>query len=256
MTPLLRVRDLVKTGANREPLLTIAEFTIPAGACILLSGRNGAGKTTLLKILGGLEPPDQARVEYMGEALSWPQARRRFRHDVIYLHQTPYLFDCDVAANVAYGLRGNGRSRTEIANRVAQSLATAGLAHLAARNARELSGGEKQRVAITRALVLAPRLLLLDEPLASLDEESRRRTCRLLRDLKSQRLAVVLSSHEPLALAELTDYHYRLDAGQLRQQAPAVPATVIALDAQKRRFAKRRSARPPDASGGAADERH
>ena len=256
MTPLLRVRDLVKAGANGEPLLTIAEFTIPVGACILLSGCNGVGKTTLLKILAGLDPPDRARVEYDGDALSWPQARRCFRHDVIYLHQTPYLFDCDVAANVAYGLRGNGRSRAQIANLVAESLATAGLAHLAARNARELSGGEKQRVAITRALVLAPRLLLLDEPLASLDEESRRRTCRLLRDLKSQRLAVVLSSHEPLALAELTDDHYRLDAGQLRQQPPAAPATVIALDAQKRSLAKRRGAHAPDPAGDAAHERH
>jgi tungstate transport system ATP-binding protein len=212
---LLRFRGLVKATASGRGLLDIAELAIPVGACILLSGRNGAGKTTLLKIIAGLDPPEQASVEYGGATSPWHDARRRYRREVIYLHQQPYLFDCSVAANVAYGLRGTGLGRAAIAARVAQALATSDLSHLATRNARELSGGERQRVALARALVLAPRLLLLDEPLANLDEEARTRTCALIAELKARGVAVVLTSHERLSLATLTHYHYELDGGRI-----------------------------------------
>ncbi len=212
---LLRFRGLVKTTASGKRLLDIAEIAIPAGACILLSGRNGVGKTTLLKIIAGLEPPERASVEYDGATSPWDHARRRYRREVIYLHQQPYLFDCSVATNVAYGLRGTGLARAAIATRVAQTLATSDLSHLANRNARELSGGERQRVALARALVLAPRLLLLDEPLANLDEEARTRACALIAELKARGIAVVLTSHERLSLAALTHYHYELDDGRI-----------------------------------------
>lgn len=212
---LVHLRDLAKTASDKRPLLHIEELAIPVGACILLSGRNGAGKTTLLKIIAGLEPPDHAIVNYGNVTLPWREARRHYGGDVIYLHQQPYLFDCSVASNVAYGLRGTGLSRVEIARRVEQALATAQLGHLATRNARELSGGERQRVALTRALVLAPKLLLLDEPLANLDEQARDRACALIGELKEQRIAVVLTSHERLSLTALADYHYDLTDGRI-----------------------------------------
>jgi tungstate transport system ATP-binding protein len=224
---LLRFRGLVKTTASGKRLLDIAELAIPAGACILLSGRNGAGKTTLLKIIAGLDPPERASVEYDGAAAPWHEARRRYRRAVIYLHQQPYLFDCSVAANVGYGLRGNALGRAEIAARVEQALATSDLSHLATRNARELSGGERQRVALARALVLAPRLLLLDEPLANLDEEARARTCTLIAELKARGVAVVLTSHERLSLSALTHYHYELDDGRIALLPPSSDASTM-----------------------------
>jgi tungstate transport system ATP-binding protein len=223
VSSLLRFRDLCKITATGQPLLAIDEFDIPAGACILLNGRNGAGKTSLLKILAGLDAPERATVEYDGATLDWQEARRRYRRDVIYLHQQPYLFDCSVADNVAYGLRAAGLSRADSARRVEQALVAAQLAHLAARNALELSGGERQRVALTRALVLAPRLLLLDEPLANLDGDSRDHTCTVLRELKTRRIAVVLTSHERLSLTQLTDYHYELADGRIT----AIPTIAL-----------------------------
>lgn len=209
-SPLLRLRRLTKTVGRSRPLLDIAQFDIPAGSCTLLSGQNGVGKTTLLKIIAGLVAPDAGDVEYDGMNLPWRVARRRYAGVAIYLHQHPYLFDRSVWANVAYGLRAAGLTRDEVNRCVDDALHVARLDHLATRNARELSGGEQQRVALTRALVLAPKLLLLDEPFASLDEKARERTGDLLHQLKKQGITLILTSHEKLSLTALADYHFEL----------------------------------------------
>jgi tungstate transport system ATP-binding protein len=221
--PMLRFRVLRKTLGTGRMLLDIDEFAIRSGTCVMLTGPNGAGKTTLLKILAGLEPPDHALVECDGEAWPWPLALAHYRREVIYLHQQAYLFDRSVIDNIAYGLRQLGLTRHAARGRAGAALADAGLAHLAGRNARELSGGEKQRVALTRALVLAPRALLLDEPFAGLDEEARRRTALLIGQLKAARVAVVLTSHELLPLAGIIDQHLELRAGRLVPPARPVP---------------------------------
>ena len=218
--PLLAFHRLRKTLPDGRRLLDVARLDIHRGACLLFTGENGAGKTTLLKILAGLEPPDAADVEYRGARRSWRQARRCFRGAVIYLHQHPYLFDASVFDNVAYGLHRAGFPPPEIGRRVAMALARAGLAHLAARNARRLSGGEQQRVALTRAWVLAPEILLLDEPTTSMDHESRERTYFLIQRLKAEGIGVVIASHELQRLGALADVHLHLHAGTLRRAAP------------------------------------
>lgn len=212
--PLLQFRHLRKHVGGRC-LLDIPTFAIQQGRCILLSGENGAGKTTLLKIIAGLEPPDRAEVHYQGKVLPWRVARRRYRHDVVYVHQTPYLFDCSVTNNVAYGLRRTRLSAVDIRAKVKETLAWAGLAHIARRNARQLSGGEKQRVALARARILSPRILLLDEPTASMDYESRERTYFLIQHLKSQGIGVVITSHELHRVSSVGDVRFHLHEGKL-----------------------------------------
>ncbi len=216
IAPLISFRHVRKTLAGRV-LLNIDEFSLRAGGCVILTGRNGAGKTTLLKIMAGLERPDSAEVQYRGRTLPWRAARRRYRRDVVYLHQHPFVFDASVADNVAYALRYARLPREQIQARVSQALEWAGLEHLAGRHARRLSGGEKQRVALTRAWVLAPRVLLLDEPLASLDHESRERTYFLIERLKSSQIALVITGHDRQWLLALGDVHTHLHAGQIRR---------------------------------------
>jgi len=221
--PLLRFRNMRKTLPGGRLLLDIEELSVHAGRCLLLTGPNGVGKTTLLKIISGLEPPDHAVADYRGASRPWAAARDRYRRDVIYLHQQAYLFDRSVTENVTYGLRGLGLSRAQITERVERALELCGLSHLADRNARELSGGEKQRVALTRALVLSPRALLLDEPFAGLDEESRNRTGFLIQRLKSEQVGLVVTSHELLPMAGIADEHFELRAGRLVPPARRLP---------------------------------
>ena len=196
---LLRIENLQKTVPTGRRVLDIDALNIYTGKCLLLTGPNGVGKTTLLKILSGLESPDESgktHVHYDNWHLSWAAARKHYCRDVIYLHQQAYLFDNTVFENVRYGLRRRGLEREEINTRIRRALEWAGLSHLAQRNARELSGGEKQRVALTRALVLQPRMLLLDEPFSGLDENARSRTGFLIQRIKSDNVAVVVTSHE------------------------------------------------------------
>ena len=213
--PILRFRALEKWTSQTRRLLNIDELSVFAGRCTMITGANGTGKTTLLKIMAGLDEPDAAHVDYNGCSQDWQTAHRRFRRDVIYLHQHAYLFDCSVARNIAYGLQERRLSRATREAEVSRALAWADLEHLANRNARELSGGEKQRVALTRAFVLAPRVLLLDEPFAGLDEESRSRACFLIQRLKSENVGLIVTSHELLGLAGVFDLHLELRSGKL-----------------------------------------
>ncbi|WP_455222150.1 molybdenum cofactor guanylyltransferase MobA [Kaarinaea lacus] len=209
MSSILYVKHLRKTR-GKTGLLDINDFDIPAKKCIVLSGRNGAGKTTLLKILAGLEAPDSAELVYQGKTLSWKSARPLLQHDVVYLHQQAFMFDRTVMENVAYGLRFSGLSRTRINELTQQALAWAGLTHLADRNAKQLSGGEKQRVALTRARILKPKLLLLDEPVANMDMESREKTMTLIQRLKFEGVTTIVTSHEPYFARLLSNDHRHL----------------------------------------------
>ncbi len=126
-----------------------------------LVGPSGAGKTTFLRIASLLEFPDGGRVSHHGGG--------DLRKEIAMLHQRPYLFRGSVFDNVAYGLRFRGHPEGEIEVRVRAALDAVGLGGRARSRARGLSGGEAQRVAFARAIVLRPRLLLLDEFTANLD---------------------------------------------------------------------------------------
>ncbi|MCW8907411.1 MAG: energy-coupling factor ABC transporter ATP-binding protein [Sedimenticola sp.] len=192
---------------------------------ILLTGQNGSGKTTLLRILSGLLKPQQARLVLEGRALSWRRSRPLLRRDICYLHQQPYLFDSSVEENIAYGLRRQRLPRKVIQDKVNQALQLISLQHLAGRNSRELSGGEKQRVAIARAWVLSPRLMLLDEPVASLDKRSRSRTYELMSELQQQGISVIYTSHEPQLGNLRLSRHIHLYQGELSHKPLAQPST-------------------------------
>lgn len=212
MSELIRFNNLTISIA-KKPILNIAKLSISQHQCTLLTGKNGSGKTTLFKIISGLLRPNHAEVEYQGLVLNWSQAKSLLQHDVIYMHQQPYLFDSSVINNISYGLKRRGEGKHEARRKVLEALDWAQLSHLAHRNALHLSGGEKQRVALSRARILSPRLLLLDEPTASMDIEAKEQTTVLLKKLKSEGVTLIVSSHEAHVIHHLADQYWVLDKG-------------------------------------------
>lgn len=161
------------------PVLKEASFVVREGEIVSLLGPSGCGKTTLLRIIAGLENPDTGTIRLDGQDLSAIPAHRRnfglmFQDYALFPHK-------DVAANIAFGLRMQGRPRAEITQRVQEMLALVALSGYERRRVIELSGGEQQRVALARSLAPRPRLLMLDEPLGALDRALREQLMNELR---------------------------------------------------------------------------
>ena len=212
--PLLVFRGIEKTFAKTNILRNV-DISLYPGKCILLSGNNGSGKTTLLKIIAGLETPSRAEIEFSGKSHSWKSAIRSIRREIIYLHQQPYLLSGTVESNVSYGLRFTHLNRKQLRESVKEALEWAGLSDVAKQQAKTLSGGVQQRVAFTRAWILKPKVLLLDEPMANMDIESREQACDLLKRMKSEGMSIVITSHDTNIIDGLIDIHFSLSEGKL-----------------------------------------
>lgn len=220
----------VSKSINARTLFQDLQLNLLAGECVVLSGDNGEGKTTLLRIMSGLFHPDAANCRYNGVQHTWKQARHWLLKNVVYLHQDPYLFDTSVEANISYGLRRRGMHRKAARALTSTALRRAGLAHLQQRSGRQLSGGERQRVALLRAWVLSPRVLLLDEPVASMDERARHTTLFLMRWLLQDGVSLVITAHEPRLFAPLADHHIRLQHGELNTAPALIPVKTGNMD--------------------------
>jgi tungstate transport system ATP-binding protein len=194
--PLLAVDGLDKHFGGRV-LFDAAHLALESGSGYVLSGANGSGKTTLLRIIAGLEPAQRGQLCYNGVTqplASYPPAWRR---QIVYVHQQPYLFHTSIEKNLAYGLRQRGVSTDEMRSKVDEALQWAGLAVRRDVPAHKLSSGEKQRAALARAKVLDATLLLLDEPTANLDGDSRGQVLELVTALCIENHTVVVASHDP-----------------------------------------------------------
>ena len=212
--PLVVFRGIEKTFAEAKILRNV-DISLYPGKCILLTGNNGSGKTTLLKIIAGLETPSHAEIAFSGKNQSWKSTIRSVRKEIIYLHQQPYLLSGTVESNVSYGLRFTSLNRKQIRELVKEALEWAGLANVAKNQAKTLSGGVQQRVAFTRAWILNPKVLLLDEPLANMDIESREQALDLLKRMKSDGMSIVITSHDANIMDGLIDSHFSLSDGKL-----------------------------------------
>ena len=180
------------------------DLVVEDGEVVSVLGPSGSGKSTLLRAVAGLEPPVRGRVAWDGDDLTRVPPHRRqlglmFQDHTLFPHR-------DVLGNVAFGLRMRRVPAAHAAARAAELLALVGLAGYAHRHVTELSGGEQQRVALARALAPAPRLLMLDEPLGSLDRALRERLMVELRELFTRlgltSLYVTHDHDEAFALAD------------------------------------------------------
>lgn len=192
-------------------------LTVEAGTLVTLLGPSGCGKTTTLRLLAGLEHPTSGRILIGGKDVTHLPANER---DVAMVFQSYALFPHMTALeNIMYGLQSGGVAKREAHDRAREGLRLVGLENQGGRLPSELSGGQQQRIAVARALVLEPQVLLLDEPLSNLDERLRRRVRTDIRDLQ-QRLgftAVYVTHDQEEALA-VSDKIIVMKEGDIAQQ--------------------------------------
>jgi NifC-like ABC-type porter len=194
------------------------------GTTIAVVGPNGAGKTTLLRALLGLTPRARADLRLGGRDVTKLPPHRR---EVAWVPQSGALFPhLNALANTAYGLRSHGVARGEARRSAQQWLDRLAVGHLAHRKPHQLSGGQAQRVALARALAASPRLLLLDEPLAALDQTTRAQVRHTLRrHLDSFGGVCLIVTHDPVEAVSLADRVLVLDNGRALQDAPPADVT-------------------------------
>ncbi|MGQ9476005.1 MAG: ABC transporter ATP-binding protein [Actinomycetota bacterium] len=220
MTPLLSLRGVEREYEGRR-VLQVEELDIEEGSVTAVVGPNGSGKSTLLRIVNLLEIPTKGEIVFWdGTRLSSMGRgdRRKLAGQMTMIFQDPILFRRTVEDNLAYGLRVRKVPRTERKARVREMLERLQLEHLASRSVRTLSGGEAQKVALGRALVLKPRLLLMDEPLSNLDLPTRREMLRLLPGLvREAGVTVLYVSHDYHEVLEVADRLAVLIGGVLHQ---------------------------------------
>ncbi|MFC5077590.1 Energy-coupling factor transporter ATP-binding protein EcfA3 [Vibrio thalassae] len=202
MTIQLKAKQVSMRFKDRV-LFHVPDLTIGPNAAIYLKGDNGVGKTTLLKILAGLLKPTSGEIDPSSPRFMSCLFGGAGRKDVIYLHQSPYLFDGTVYQNVVYGIKHKRLDAQDKRAEVISALRSVGLETLADEHVSVLSGGEKQRVAMARAWVLKPSILLMDEPSASLDHESIERLVYMAQDLLTHGSSIVITSHQTNALTKL-----------------------------------------------------
>jgi len=210
----------VEARYQGKTALMVDELALRGGQLNVVAGLNGSGKSTLLNVLAFLMQPTQGMVKFSGKRVRWDRARlRELRQSVTLVHQDPFLFRGSVASNVSYGAKARGISGYALQGRVRESLELVGLSGFKARNANQLSGGEARRVALARALACDPEVILLDEPLAYVDELSTRIIETLLVTLVDRGVLVVVSSHDPTLGLRLNARTIRLRQGRLVQDS-------------------------------------
>ncbi len=218
----LEARVDVRVGA----LHLDVDLAVAPGEQVAVVGPNGAGKSTLLRVLAGLRPVDEGSIRLAGAVLDAPSARVFVppeRRPISLMFQDGLLFPhLDALDNVAFGLRARGVRKAAANARARGLLERLGLGDLRHARPRQLSGGQAQRVALARALAVEPRALLLDEPLAALDAQTRVDVRRVLRAELARFPGVrVLVTHDALEALTFADRIVVLEAGSIVQTGTA-----------------------------------
>lgn len=216
--------------------LCVPRIEVRRGEALAVMGPNGAGKSTLLLVLSLLLKPTSGSVSVAGELATAANALR-LRRRMAVVFQEPLLLDTSVARNVATGLELRGVARAERDARVAKWLDAFGIAHLAKRTTRSLSGGEAQRTSLARAFALEPEVIFLDEPFSALDAPTRAAvTADLVAALRRTRTTALLVTHDRDEALSLGDRVGVLLGGQLRQLGPPEEVFGAPVDAEVAEF--------------------
>ncbi|MGZ3537346.1 MAG: ABC transporter ATP-binding protein [Thermodesulfobacteriota bacterium] len=215
--PILEAKD-IQVIRGGTLLLDISSFLMHEGEILSLIGPNGAGKTTLLQTLSYLLKPFQGELFFRGKKVGRNHSILEYRRKLAMVFQEPLLFDTTVFGNVASGLRIRGMKKDEIYNRVMEQLERFGIRHLHDRSARTLSGGEAQRTSLARAFALQPEILLLDEPLSSLDPPTRDALIEDLEHiLQRTKTTAMFATHDRMEALRLSSRIAVMNGGRILQ---------------------------------------
>jgi lipopolysaccharide export system ATP-binding protein len=233
MPSTLSTHDLTKSYSGRTVVRGVS-IEVASGEIVGLLGPNGAGKTTTFYMTVGLTPPDAGRVVLDGEDLTSAPMYARARKGIGYLPQEPSIFrGLTVEQNILAILETQKLSRAERKKRAAELLAELNLTPLAKSPAHTLSGGERRRAEITRALVISPRFILLDEPFAGIDPIAVGDIQKMIFHLKDRGIGVLVTDHNVRETMRITDRAYIVHDGAIfRSGTPA----SLAADEDVRRI--------------------
>ena len=210
---ILSAQGLVKAYRGKR-VVNGVDFRVAAGEIVGLLGPNGAGKTTSFYMIVGLTRPTEGKVILNGEDITPLPMYARARKGLSYLPQETSIFrKLTVEENIKAILETLSLSRGEMEERLSELLQELNISHLAKRRAHSLSGGERRRVEITRALVTSPSFILLDEPFAGIDPIAVLEIQKIVGRLKEMNIGVLITDHNVQETLEITDHAYIINQG-------------------------------------------
>ena len=231
---VLETRGIVKEYKKRRVVDGIS-IKVESGKVIGLLGPNGAGKTTSFYSIAGFIRPDQGQILLDGEDITSLPIHKRAISGISYLAQEPSVFKkLTVEENVRIILEPLGLSRKEIKNRTEQLMAELKIEYLAKNKGYGLSGGERRRVEIMRALATKPRFILLDEPFAGIDPLAVADLQQIIRELKEKGLGILISDHNVRETLAVCDYAYIVNNGRILTQGAA--EAIVQSDAARQMY--------------------
>ena len=214
---MIEFQHVFKSYGQGKNILADINFRIDAGEFLFVSGPSGAGKSTLLKLIGALEPPSRGSVTIKGQrtdrlsARALPYLRRAVG---VILQDTHLLYDRNAFHNVMLPLAVMGLDSHQAANRARAAMEKVGLSGKEEFYPVELSGGEQQRLAIARAIVNRPAILIADEPTANLDQDSARRIMDVFRDFNRVGVTTLIASHDRALMARYATRTFLVEPGR------------------------------------------
>ena len=234
MTWQLMVQGLTKTYNGRTVVRGVT-LGLDAGEVVGLLGPNGAGKTTTFYMMVGLVKPDGGSVLHKGEDISHAPLHLRARAGIGYLPQEASTFRrLSVEENLTLVWEARGYDMAENEARLSQALDDFGLSHLRHQSVMALSGGERRRLEIARALATHPQYLLLDEPFTGVDPLHVSEIQEIVRRLRERGIGILITDHNATALLELVDRVYVIREGEILVQG--TPAEVVANDLARQHY--------------------